>query len=122
MMSKIALAMAIGLLAGVVGALCGVGGGIVMVPAFVGLLGMDQKHAVATSLAVVVPTALAASINYARSGLIEWNIWWPAAAGGIVAAVFASEWMKALSNLALTRIFAVVLIVIGIQMLVSKPA
>jgi uncharacterized membrane protein YfcA len=51
-------ALAIGVLSGVVAALCGVGGGVVMVPAFVSLLGLPQKVAVATSLAIIIPTSI----------------------------------------------------------------
>ena len=49
----------IGVVSGVLAALCGVGGGIIMVPAFVALLGVNQKVATATSMAVIVPTAIA---------------------------------------------------------------
>ena len=51
-MKLILLAALIGICSGVLGALCGIGGGIVMVPAFVGLLGLTHKQAVATSMAV----------------------------------------------------------------------
>ena len=56
-MKTIAISAAIGIAAGLLGALCGVGGGIVMVPAFVAALGFEQKKAVATSLAVIVVIA-----------------------------------------------------------------
>ncbi len=59
-MQTILIPILIGCLGGTIAALCGVGGGIVMVPAFVLLLGMEQKQAVATSLAVIAPTAIVA--------------------------------------------------------------
>ena len=67
-MKVILLSVAIGLVAGLLGALCGVGGGIVLVPAFVSFFGFDQKRAVATSLAVIIVTALAATVNNAKEG------------------------------------------------------
>jgi uncharacterized membrane protein YfcA len=47
--------LAIGIVSGVIAALCGVGGGVVMVPAFVFFLKLPQKTAVATSLAIIIP-------------------------------------------------------------------
>jgi len=111
-------AVAIGLVAGLLGALCGVGGGLVMVPAFVGLLGLHHKQAVATSMAVIIVTALAATANNSRiKELIDWKI---VAAVGIASALtawFGSDLMRSLSNQTLTRIFGIVLILFGIRML-----
>ncbi len=108
-MKIILLSVAIGLVAGLLGALCGVGGGIVLVPAFVTLLGFEQKQAVATSLAIIIITALASTVNNARAGnLIDWKI---VAAVGVASAVtawYGSDLMRSLSNQTLTRTFGVV--------------
>ncbi|MFM1558477.1 MAG: TSUP family transporter, partial [Roseibacillus sp.] len=63
-MKFVLIGLGIGLAAGLVGALCGVGGGILMVPAFVLALKMKQQHAVATSLAIVVVTAFSGTLNH----------------------------------------------------------
>jgi uncharacterized protein len=119
-MKLIFLPLGIGLFAGVMAGLCGVGGGIVMVPAFVYLLGMDQKAAIATSMAVIVPTSLMALGRFQQAGLIQWNIFWPTALGAIFAAYFATGWVRKLSNDELTRVFAVLMILVGISMLCKK--
>jgi len=62
-MQTILVPLLIGCLGGTIAALCGVGGGIVMVPAFVLMLGMEQKQAVATSLAVIAPTAIVPKVR-----------------------------------------------------------
>lgn len=111
-------AILIGLLAGLLGALCGVGGGIVMVPAFVGLLGLGHKQAVATSMAVIIMTALAATANNARVGnLISWKIVILVGLASAVTAWLGSDLMRALSNQTLTRIFGCALVVFGLRML-----
>ena len=111
-------AILIGLLAGLLGALCGVGGGLVMVPAFVGLLGTEHKQAVATSMAVIIVTALAATANNSRVvGLIDWRIVLTVGLASAVAAWFGSDLMRSLSNQTLTRIFGCVLVVFGVRML-----
>ncbi len=93
-----------------------------MVPAFTGLLALNQKQAVATSLAVIIPTALIATLRNSTGpeSLIDWRIVIPAALGAMVVAFFAADWMRNLSNASLTRIFAILLIVVGVKMLLSK--
>ncbi len=111
-------AVLIGLLAGLLGALCGVGGGLVMVPAFVALLGVEHKQAVATSMAVIIVTALAATANNSRiAGLIDWKIVLAVGLASAIAAWFGSDLMRSLSNQTLTRIFGCALVLFGIRML-----
>jgi uncharacterized membrane protein YfcA len=117
-MKTIIIAILIGLVAGLLGALCGVGGGIVMVPAFVSLLGLEHKQAVATSMAVIIVTAAAATWSNARgSDLIDWKIVIATGIAATIAAWFGSELMRNLSNPTLTRIFGIALVVFGIKML-----
>ena len=117
-MKFILSAILIGLVAGLLGALCGVGGGLVMVPAFVGLLGTEHKQAVATSMAVIIVTALAATANNARiANLIDWKIVLAVGLASALAAWFGSDLMRSLSNHTLTRIFGCVLVVFGVRML-----
>lgn len=120
-MKLILVSVLIGMLAGVLAGLCGVGGGIVMVPAFVFFLGMEQKAAVATSMAVIVPTALMAIGRFSHAGLVQWNIFWPTAVGAVATAWLATGWLKKLSNEQLTKIFAVVMILVGVMMFFRKP-
>lgn len=119
-MKPILIAIAVGLAAGLLGALCGVGGGIIMVPAFVSLLQLDHKQAVATSLAVIIVTALSATINHARSpGLIDWRVVAIVGAASALSAWLGSDLMRSLSNQTLTRIFGAVVILFGIRMLMK---
>ena len=62
----------IGLFAGFLSGLFGVGGGIVIVPALVLLAGYNQRLAAGTSLAAIVPTATVGVISYATSGAVLW--------------------------------------------------
>ncbi|MCA1963212.1 MAG: sulfite exporter TauE/SafE family protein [Prosthecobacter sp.] len=109
--------LSIGVIAGVIAALCGVGGGVVMVPAFVALLALPQKTAVATSLAIIIPTALMATAQNARHSLVDWKVAAVTALSASLFAWFGAEWMRAMSNAALTRIFGLVLLVFGLRML-----
>ncbi len=117
-MKFILTAAFVGLAAGLLGALCGVGGGIVMVPAFVGLLGLEHKQAVATSMAVIIVTAIVATLNNARANnLIDWKVVAAVSLASAITAWFGSDLMRSLGNQTLTRIFGVLLVVFGARML-----
>ena len=120
-MKTLLTATAIGLAAGLLGALCGVGGGILMVPAFVSILGFQQKKAVATSLAVIVIIALISTLNNSRQdNLIDWKVVALTAVAASLAAWFGTDLMHKLSNQHLTKLFGVVLLIFGAKMLIGK--
>jgi len=64
----------IGLFAGTMGGLLGVGGGIVMVPAFIRFLGLPAHQAVATSITVIVFIALSAATKHQQQGSTQWKV------------------------------------------------
>ena len=111
------ICLLIGAVSGAVAALCGVGGGIIMVPAFVFLLGLAQKNAVATSLAAIILTSVVASVKNTSNNFVDWRVTVPTALAAALVAWFAADWLKHLSNTTLTRIFAVVMIAVGARML-----
>jgi uncharacterized membrane protein YfcA len=117
--SAILTSLGIGILAGIIAALCGVGGGVVMVPAFVLLLGLAQKSAVATSLAVIIPTALVATVQNTRNGLLagQWKVILFTAIASTIMAWFGAGLLTSMRNETLTRIFGLVLVIFGVRML-----
>jgi len=120
--STIFACLAIGVVSGAVAALCGVGGGVVMVPAFVCLLKLPHKTAVATSLAIIIPTALMATTQNAKHGFVDWKVAAITAISASIFAYFGAGWMKTLSSETLTRIFGFILVTFGIRMLVYGKA
>lgn len=111
------LAGLIGLFGGVTSGLFGVGGGIVMVPAMIFLLKMPAHHAVGTSLAVIVPTAMMGSLVHYRNA----NVIWPTALSLMPTAIlggFAGAWLASqLSAANLKRAFGGFLILVGVRLL-----
>lgn len=91
-----------------------------MVPAFTQLLGIDHKQAVATSLAIIIITAVVATTNNSRTGLVDWRIVACAALGAAAASWWGSDLMQSLQSTTLTRIFGITLLVFGTKMLI-KP-
>lgn len=120
--STILACLAIGIVSGAVAALCGVGGGVVMVPAFVFFLKLPHKTAVATSLAIIIPTALMATTQNAKHGYVEWKVAAITAVSASIFAYFGAGWLKSMSNETLTRIFGIILVVFGTRMLLQGKA
>lgn len=101
-------------------ALCGVGGGIIMVPALVFFLGLGQREAVATSLGAIVLIAVFGTWKNHSNQLVNWPVAIACAIAGAVVAWFAADLLKHLSNEVLTRVFAILMLLVGARMLFWK--
>lgn len=111
----------IGLLAGFLSGILGVGGGVVMVPLMVLLLGFSQHQAQGTSLAVLaVPVTLAAAYNYYQDGSLNWKYALVMALMFVIGGYLGSKLAISLDDKLLKRIFGIVLVVLGIRMVFSK--
>jgi uncharacterized membrane protein YfcA len=110
----------IGLLSGVLAALCGIGGGVVLVPFFVAAIGLEQKNANATSLAVIILTAIAATIMSSGNNLVNWRIVIFTGIPAAMIAFFAAGYLKKIPNVYLTRLFSILIIVVGLYMLINS--
>jgi uncharacterized membrane protein YfcA len=111
----------IGLIAGFLSGILGVGGGVVMVPLMVLLLGFSQHQAQGTSLAVLaVPVTLAAAYNYYQDGSLNWRYALVMALMFVIGGYLGSKLAISLDEKVLKRIFGVVLIVLGFRMIFVK--
>jgi len=105
----------IGLAAGVLAGLFGVGGGILFVPTLTLVLGLTQIHAEATSLLAILPTAIAGAWRQRRYGNVRWRpalILGLAAVAGVEAGVQIAE---ALPEHVLRRLFGVLMLAVAAQ-------
>jgi uncharacterized membrane protein YfcA len=114
-MWTIVLAAALGVFAGVLAGLVGVGGGILFVPTLTLVLGLTQLHAEATSLLAIIPTVVAGTWRQQRYGNVRWRpaiVIGLAAIGGVEGGVALAE---ALPQHALRRLFGVLMILVAAQ-------
>jgi uncharacterized membrane protein YfcA len=105
----------LGLAAGVLAGLFGVGGGILFVPTLTLVLGLTQLHAEATSLLAIIPTALVGAWRQAGYGNVKWRaslIVGVAAIGGVEAGV---QIAVRLPEDALRRLFGALVLVVAAQ-------
>ncbi|HEU5277436.1 MAG TPA: sulfite exporter TauE/SafE family protein [Gaiellaceae bacterium] len=108
------LAVALGLVAGVLAGMFGVGGGILFVPTLIAL-GLGEHEALGTSLLAVIPTVAVGTWRQARYGNVRWRA---SAVVGITAAASAQGGVllaESLSAATLRRLFAAMLVLVAAQ-------
>ena len=111
----------VGVLAGFLAGLFGVGGGLLIVPGLV-FAGMDQRLAHGTSLAAVVPIAVASLITYASGGNVDWPaaLWLSVgAAGGVV---IGTKLLHILPVRTLGLLFSAVLVASAVRLFFETDA
>jgi uncharacterized membrane protein YfcA len=111
------VAVVLGLLAGTLSALFGVGGGLIFVPTLI-FLGKDAHVAVATSLAAMVPVILMGAWRQTRYGAVRWRDAVVVGLASIPTAKVGEVIANSLSNQTLQRAFAVLLFLVAVQMAV----
>lgn len=112
----------VGVLAGFLAGLFGVGGGILMVPALVMVMRMDQRLAHGTSLAAVVPIAISSTVSYAISGEIDWVVVGWLALGAVGGAVVGTHLLANLSQRVLGVTFAALLLATAVRLVIDQSA
>lgn len=109
----------VGLIAGFLSGLFGVGGGILIVPALVLVMKMDQRLAHGTSLAAVLPIAISSTIGYTVEDKIDWPVAGLIAIGAVAGAVVGTYVLHKLPQRALGYAFAGILAATAIRLLVD---
>lgn len=99
----------------------GVGGGILIVPGLVLLLGMDQRRAHGTSLAAIVPIAAAGVAGYALDGQVEWTAAVLLASGAAAGVALGTRALRRVSERALRRGFAAFMLLAAGALLLRVP-
>lgn len=113
--------LGIGLAAGLLSGLFGVGGGTVIVPMLVLLLGFDQRLASGTSLAAIVPTAAVGVVSYAVHGSVAWIPAIILAAFAVVGAQIGTWLLARLPQNIVRWGFVIFLIVVIVMLFVVIP-
>jgi uncharacterized membrane protein YfcA len=111
--------LGIGLIAGVLSGMFGIGGGLIIVPALLFLLKMKEFEALGTSLAALIPpVGLLGAAEYWRSGYINVKYAIIIAAGLFVGAYFGARLTLSLSPDLVRRLYAVFLLLVAARILI----
>ena len=108
----------VGIAAGILGGLVGVGGGIIIVPALVYFIGFSQKTAQGTSLGLIMlPVGILGVLQYYKQGHVDFKVVGILAVGFLIGSFFGSKVALSLSQETIKKIFAVLMVLIAIKML-----
>ncbi|MBS4056157.1 MAG: sulfite exporter TauE/SafE family protein [Bacteroidetes bacterium] len=111
----------IGLVAGIFSGMIGIGGAIIIIPALIYFLHLDQHTAQGTSLAVMLPPiGLLAAYNYYKAGALNLHYALIIAASFFVGGFFGAKFAVNIPVETLRKVFAFVLMAIAIKMLLTK--
>ena len=117
LLERPALIVGSGLFAGFASGLLGVGGGIVLVPILVLLMGLTQHAAHATSLAAIVPLAIVGATAFAVAGYVDYAVAACLTAGALVGAPLGARLLRRTSEGSLKVMFGALLLVIAVELL-----
>ena len=112
--------LALGMGAGILSGLVGIGGGVIIVPALIFLFGMSQHSAQGTTVAMLVlPVGALAAWVYYRQGFVDISVATLLAAGFFVGSLAGARIAVALPAAALEKILGVMIVLIGLKMILS---
>ena len=111
----------LGLAAGALSGLIGIGGGVIIVPALVLFFGLSQHQAQGTTLALLVPPiGLPAAWTYYKLGHVNFEVAMLVCVGFFLGGYLGAKLAAGLSNVALERVFGIAMLAIGIKMLFAR--
>ena len=120
-MKEILVLLLTGLTAGVLSGFLGIGGGIIVIPAMVIILGYQQQLAQGTSLALLLPPiGLLAVINYYNAGYVNLKAAGLMIVTFLIGSYFSSKYAVRLDEFIIKKVFAVFLIVYAVKLLLEK--
>jgi uncharacterized membrane protein YfcA len=119
--STILILLVIGTITGAMAGMLGIGGGIVVIPALVMIMGLSQQTAQGTSLAMMLPpVGILAVFNYYKAGQVDIRIAILLAIAFIAGSYFGSKLAINIPQDLMKKIFGVVLFLVALKMLFSK--
>jgi uncharacterized protein len=120
-MGNIIAYLLLGLAAGILSGLVGIGGGILIVPALVFLFGFSQQQAQGTTLALLVPPiGILAAWTYYKQGFVDIRVAGMIAVGFIVGSLLGARFATGISNDILGKIFGTFLVLVGLKMVFGR--
>ena len=110
----------IGISSGILSGFVGVGGGIIIVPALVFLLGMTQHQAQGTSLFILLlPVGILVVMNYMKAGHFNWGYGIVVSLTFVVGGYIGSKLSLKLSPHAVKFVFGIIMLLISVKLIVS---
>jgi hypothetical protein len=115
------LYVALGLVAGVLGGMFGIGGGSILIPAMVFLFGLTQHQAQGTTLAIMVPPiGILAAMRYYQAGNVKLGMAGFICAGFLVGGLLGAQLIQNVPDALLKKLFGIFLFIVSVRMILTK--
>lgn len=108
----------IGLVAGIANGLFGSGGGTIVVPAMVLLLGVDEHKAHATAISIILPLTIVSAFFYMQNHYVDWTLTLKVMFGGIIGGYLGAKLLSVCPSKILRKVFALFIIIAAIRMVI----
>lgn len=109
--------LAIGLITGIINGIFGSGGGTIVVPALVFILGVDDHKAHATAISIILPLSILSTIIYFVNDSIPLKVVIPVTIGGVIGSYIGAKTLNKIPVYILRKIFGSVIIYSAIRMI-----
>ena len=119
-MISVLTVLLIGTIAGILSGLLGVGGGVVIVPMLVLLLGLSQHIAQGISLVYIIPTAIAGLIQMHKHKTVDYRLAGYIAAGAIIGALLSANVVQYAPATEVKKVFGIFVALTGLKMIFTK--
>ena len=120
-MQSVYILLIVGLIAGALSGLVGIGGGIIIVPVLVYFLGYTQQEAQGTTLFMfLLPIGILGVMNYYKAGYVRFDTALIVASTFVIGSYFGSKFAISLDQKTVKQIFGVIIVLLGIKMIFWK--
>jgi uncharacterized protein len=120
-MQSVYILLIVGLVAGALSGMVGIGGGIIIVPVLVYFLGFSQHQAQGTTLFMfLLPIGILGVFNYYKENYVDYKTALIIASTFVIGSYFGSKWAIALDQKTVKQVFGVIIVLLGIKMIFWK--
>ena len=117
--NKPIILIGIGLITGIANGLFGSGGGTLVVPALVFLLGIEDYKAHATAISIILPLSIISTLIYFKNNIIRFDIVAVVVLGGVFGSFIGAKFLKKIPTQILRKVFGFIIIITALRMIIK---
>ncbi|NLV76242.1 MAG: sulfite exporter TauE/SafE family protein [Tissierellia bacterium] len=115
--TKVLKLVGIGFVTGIINGLFGSGGGTLIVPALVFILGLEDYKAHATAISIILPLSIISTFIYLKKDIIQYQIATMIAIGGVLGSLIGAKFLNKIPTSVLRKIFGTIIIITALRMI-----
>lgn len=115
--TKVLKLVGIGFVTGIINGLFGSGGGTLIVPALVFILGIEDYKAHATAISIILPLSIISTFIYLKKDIIQYQIATMIAIGGVLGSLIGAKFLNKIPTSVLRKIFGTIIIITALRMI-----